>query len=78
MTKKYDAIIWKQSVMENDFRCTKCGRQLFRDGELADDVLIEQNRTAAKVICPGCRQHVAMLTTVEMAERLGAMRRHEA
>lgn len=78
MTDKYYAIIWKQSVIDNGFYCTKCGHQLFMDGKLAKDVLIKQKQTAAKVLCPSCHQHVAILTTVEMAEKVGAIRRHEA
>ena len=64
-----DAIIWRKSIHDNDYVC-RCGKKLFENGEVAEDVLTDTDY----LICPQCRWLVAKLSTVEDAIKSGAMR----
>ena len=66
-----NAIIWRESIYLNDFKC-KCGKQLMNDNKLVDDILFDEKREM--FICPECLRDVAKLTTEEYAVKIKAMR----
>ena len=57
MSEKY-ALIWRKSIYDNEFRCTKCGAKLMRPGGRLGraQILPEHN-----VICADCGYHVAVI-----------------
>ena len=65
------AIIWRESIYHNDFKCN-CGKQLMNDYELSGDILVDKSRNM--LICPDCLREVAKLTTEEYALKTKAMK----
>lgn len=63
-----DAIIWRKSIFENDYVC-RCGKKLMSKGKIAKDIVEEMNY----LICPSCNYLVAKLSTIEDAEKEGAI-----
>ena len=56
MSEKY-ALIWRKSVYDNEFRCTKCGAKLMKlGGRLGRAQILPDGQT---VICADCGYHVA-------------------
>lgn len=64
-------IIWRESIYHNNFTC-KCGKQLMKDEEILDDVLYDESRK--ELVCPNCYLVVGKETTLEMAQKIHAMR----
>ena len=52
------AIIWRESVYKNGFKCS-CGNQLMTDGKIERDVLYNPHDKI--LICPKCHEVVAMI-----------------
>lgn len=51
-----NALIWRKSIYDNEFRCTKCGAQLMRPGGRLGRAAILPEHI---VICADCGYHVA-------------------
>lgn len=52
------AIVWRESIYKNGFKCS-CGKQLVTDGKIERDVLY--NPHDKLLFCPECHNLVAML-----------------
>lgn len=61
---KKNAIIWRESVYHNDFKC-KCGKVLFANNNVVEDVLYDTENDL--LICPKCLKVVAKITTEKEA-----------
>ncbi|MEE3311877.1 MAG: hypothetical protein VZR30_04520 [Acutalibacteraceae bacterium] len=59
-----EAYIWRKSIWDNKFKCTKCGRQLFvvDKNDLGDAVIIGNT-----VFC-NCGYSVAMIELVDVPD----------
>ena len=66
-----NAIIWRESVYNNDFVCS-CGKVLFENNQLPGDLLYDNFEDL--IVCPNCRKVVARVTTEEDAIKFGAFR----
>ena len=56
MSDKY-ALIWRKSIYDNEFRCTRCGAKLMKlGGRLGRAQILPDGQT---VICADCGYHVA-------------------
>lgn len=56
MSEKY-ALIWRKSIYDNEFRCTRCGAKLMKlGGRLGRAQILPDGQT---VICADCGYHVA-------------------
>lgn len=55
---KVPAIVWRESVYKNDFKCS-CGFPLMTEGTINRDVLY--NPHDKLLICPKCQKVVAKL-----------------
>lgn len=56
-----EAIIWRESVYKNEFRCNVCKKKLANNltGEPFDDVFMGTKDGVKFVICPDCKNPVA-------------------
>lgn len=70
-----NAIVWRESVFKNDFKCS-CGKVLFENDQIPDDMLYDTFDDL--LVCPVCRKTVAKLMTEEDAMRIGAFREEKA
>lgn len=68
-----NAIIWRKSIYDNDYKC-RCGKKLYEHGDVVGDVQVY----ADYLICPNCGWNVAKLTTEEKAVKSGAFRGEKA
>jgi len=64
-TEKFpSAIVWRQSVFVNDFKCNRCGALLWKDDDGTSDLLIE-NKPLSELpglYCRRCGNLVARVT----------------
>lgn len=60
------AIVWKQSVIDNGFKC-QCGKKLWNGKRVCDDVLLNTENNF--MYCPDCMMSVGMMTSVEWATK---------
>lgn len=61
------SIVWKKSIYDNDFVCTKCGTKLFdiKTNTTTDDFLVSERLKSGEVgyaFCGGCYQTVATIS----------------
>lgn len=65
MTKQ--ALIWRKSVYQNNFKCNQCGEQIANeDGEPRDDAPF--SLMGNTLHCPKCLNPVARMETVNVSE----------
>ena len=64
---KRTAIIWREGVYKNGFKCGNCGTVLAAaDGTPADDTFVDVDE--GLLICPGCGLIVAVTKEVDLSE----------
>ena len=66
-----NAIVWRKSIYDKDYVCG-CGKKLFDDGKMAEDVLFDPE--SRYLFCPKCFLNVAKWLTVDEAYSEGATR----
>ena len=65
---KKTAIIWRESVYKNDFRCNVCKAALFNADTktVKDEVLIDE--TTNLMYCPDCKNLVARIQEITVTK----------
>lgn len=61
------SIVWKKSIYDNDFKCTKCGTKLFdiKNNVPTDEFMVPENLGNGKpgfAVCGRCYQTVATIS----------------
>ena len=61
------SIVWKKSIYDNNFKCTKCGTKLFntKTNEPTDKFMVSESRENGKpsfALCGKCYQTVATIS----------------
>lgn len=62
------AYIWRKSIYDNDYRCNKCGAELYdpEKGKLIkNNVRITHFLSDVEVYCRKCMNHVAHVTEID-------------
>jgi len=66
---KKTAIVWRESVYKNDFRCNNCKKKLADDGVPIETALLVAPDYPQKdqdtLICGDCKNPVAIMSLVE-------------
>lgn len=71
-----DAVVWKQAIYFNNFKCTKCGTSLLdKDNNfISDEILVNEHEVknfekgkidSFKCFCPKCKDYVAYVAKVD-------------
>lgn len=71
-----DAVVWKQAIYFNNFKCTNCGTDLLdrKSNFISDEVLVDGNEVdrfergkidSFKYYCPKCKEYIGYVTRVD-------------
>lgn len=58
------AVIWRESVYKNDFRCNVCKEKLSNNGVPSEEILSDEEGRV--LYCPTCRNCVAYVKDIEI------------
>ena len=55
------AIVWKKSIYDNDFQCTVCGAELWKNGKPTDKLMVSGITAESPCFCSICHNLVAVI-----------------